>query len=197
MFIRDAIEGSFIEIEWETLATGFLAIGAAFYTVRGMRAVDKQHQKRHDQLYALTLRADRLAVDRAVTRIDELETLRDYAPDISEYQKPEDVIGGIALFAKAATTWLSDLEAAIAHKSFEGVARFLDGGATLSFDMARRSIDDGRATISNIDRQKDYAGNFAILKGQGVVLNDEISTCCEAINYIVKDLKSLDRTYSQ
>jgi hypothetical protein len=56
-------------LDFQTLITGFFAIGAAYVTVWQMRATDNASEKRHRQLVTLSLRADRLRLDRAFSRI--------------------------------------------------------------------------------------------------------------------------------
>ncbi|SDA39391.1 hypothetical protein [Mesorhizobium qingshengii] len=52
-------------IQWETLITGMLAIAAAAWSVRAAMRVDNEQERRHREIYRLTLRADRLRVQRA------------------------------------------------------------------------------------------------------------------------------------
>lgn len=51
--------------KWQTLFTGLMAVGAAVLTVLAMYRTDTKQQDRHDEIYALTLRRDILAVQRA------------------------------------------------------------------------------------------------------------------------------------
>lgn len=51
--------------DWQTLITGVLAVFAAGWTVMQMAATDITAERRHNQLYALSIRADRLRVERA------------------------------------------------------------------------------------------------------------------------------------
>lgn len=52
------------DVEWETLITGFAAIGAALATVRQMRAADSSAALRHENLVALQHRPEWLTVQR-------------------------------------------------------------------------------------------------------------------------------------
>lgn len=76
-------EPTIANVEWETLLTGVLAVGAAVYTVRAMKAADDAQETRHRDLRNIELRADGLAVWRAAVPfsarlgrwVDEVEQL--------------------------------------------------------------------------------------------------------------------------
>lgn len=50
---------------YQTLITGILAVAAAYVTVNAMSRAEDRQQSRHDELLKLSLRADRLRVQRA------------------------------------------------------------------------------------------------------------------------------------
>ncbi|TPI63479.1 hypothetical protein FJ420_12415 [Mesorhizobium sp. B3-1-3] len=54
-------------IQWETLATGVLAIAAASWSVRAAMRLDREQERRHRQLARLQIRQDTLRLERAVT----------------------------------------------------------------------------------------------------------------------------------
>lgn len=54
---------------YQTLITGFFAIGAAYLTVFQMRVSDQKSDKRHEDLLALSLRPDALRIDRVVREL--------------------------------------------------------------------------------------------------------------------------------
>lgn len=81
--------------QFDGLIAGALAIFAAFITVRQMRSTDRDSERRHDEIMALSLRPNRLAINRAVTpQVPELwelhEKLRTYGDTILESR--EDVV---------------------------------------------------------------------------------------------------------
>ncbi|RUV03491.1 hypothetical protein EOB36_05895 [Mesorhizobium sp. M6A.T.Cr.TU.017.01.1.1] len=51
--------------DYQTLVTGTLAVAAAFITVNAMNKTEERQQKRHEELMKLSLRPDKMAVDRA------------------------------------------------------------------------------------------------------------------------------------
>jgi hypothetical protein len=60
------------------LIAGFLAVLAAWLTIRQMQLTDDRQQRRHEELVKLTLRADRLRVRRAAyRRTDDMRQLAD------------------------------------------------------------------------------------------------------------------------
>jgi len=64
-----AWSGSGHQVDWvwdyQTLITGILAVAAAYVTVNAMSRAEDRQQSRHDELLKLSLRADRLKVQRA------------------------------------------------------------------------------------------------------------------------------------
>lgn len=65
--------------DFQTLITGFFAIGAAYVTVRQMEKSDKKSDNRHVQLVRLSLRADALRVERLLyPQVDELLGLQNH-----------------------------------------------------------------------------------------------------------------------
>ncbi|TGS89321.1 hypothetical protein EN817_02935 [Mesorhizobium sp. M3A.F.Ca.ET.174.01.1.1] len=70
----EMLSGETRGVDWETLVTGLLAIAAAAWTVKATFGIDRQQERRHRQLVALTLRADKLKVMRA--RFGAVDTLR-------------------------------------------------------------------------------------------------------------------------
>ncbi|RVI59082.1 hypothetical protein [Sinorhizobium medicae] len=50
---------------YQTLITGFFAVGAAYLTVWQMRKTDAESERRHQELASLQMRADRLRMERA------------------------------------------------------------------------------------------------------------------------------------
>ncbi|MGX9143676.1 hypothetical protein [Mesorhizobium sp. 128a] len=62
---------------WQTLFAGLMAIGAALLTVFAMFRTDAKQQERHNEIYALTLRRDILAVERAAHMDDFYRRLAD------------------------------------------------------------------------------------------------------------------------
>ncbi|PND26781.1 hypothetical protein [Sinorhizobium sp. M4_45] len=55
--------------DYQTLIGGLFAIAAAYVTVVHMRASDYDNDRRHEDLMALSLRSERLQLDRAFSRI--------------------------------------------------------------------------------------------------------------------------------
>ncbi|MGO7593764.1 hypothetical protein [Rhizobium leguminosarum] len=50
--------------QYQTLITGIAAVGAAYLTVRQMRATDSEAQRRHEEIAQLMIRADKLRIER-------------------------------------------------------------------------------------------------------------------------------------
>lgn len=62
--------------DFQTLFTGVLAVGAAAFTIIQSRAIDERQQRRHEQLFDLQVRPDRLRLARAWGKVRYLITLK-------------------------------------------------------------------------------------------------------------------------
>ncbi|MCT7662360.1 hypothetical protein [Shinella kummerowiae] len=71
--------------DFQTLVGGMLALGAAWWTIMTMEKTDRAAARRHDQQMSLTLRADRLAVERAIH--PQLRSLRGVHAELIEFRR--------------------------------------------------------------------------------------------------------------
>lgn len=83
--------------EYQTLIGGALAVGAAWYTVRQMRASDFRSDKRHEDLLKLQMGGDIRRLERAINpqrsdldfEIDDLEVIRTAIYEVPEADRQE------------------------------------------------------------------------------------------------------------
>ncbi|MER8867097.1 hypothetical protein NKI19_25900 [Mesorhizobium sp. M0751] len=73
--LTDSTTSEFWLYRYQTMIAGILAIIAAGWTVFEMRRSDERQQQRHDDLVALTLRADGAAVRRAAQFVQVIEAV--------------------------------------------------------------------------------------------------------------------------
>ncbi|WP_349507250.1 hypothetical protein [Agrobacterium pusense] len=67
--------------DFQTLFTGILAIGAAAFTIIQSRIIEERQQIRHEQLFDLQVRPDKLRVSRAYAHVDVIRTQRRHFPE--------------------------------------------------------------------------------------------------------------------
>ncbi|MGV1904126.1 hypothetical protein [Agrobacterium cavarae] len=77
-----------IIFDFQTLITGILAVGAALLTVKQSQEVDQRQQRRHDELFDLQVRPDRLRLARAYHNYD---LIRSYGYSLSRLRVPGDL----------------------------------------------------------------------------------------------------------
>lgn len=65
-----------IIFDFQTLFTGIMAVGAATYTIMQSRIIDERQQKRHEQMFELQIRPDKLRLARAYAFVDILRKHR-------------------------------------------------------------------------------------------------------------------------
>ncbi|AYM56350.1 hypothetical protein At1D132_03330 [Agrobacterium fabrum] len=66
--------------DFQTLFTGILAIGAAAFTIIQSRIIEERQQIRHEQLFDLQVRPDKLRIARAYAHFDILRLQREACP---------------------------------------------------------------------------------------------------------------------
>jgi hypothetical protein len=73
-----AVGGGWRDIiyDFQTLFTGILAIGAAAFTIIQSRLIDERQQTRHEQLFDLQVRPDKLRLSRAYAHVDVIRMQR-------------------------------------------------------------------------------------------------------------------------
>lgn len=76
--------------DFQTLITGFLAVGAAYFTISQSHAIDDRAQKRHEELFELQMRPDKLRIARAYP---EFEKIREWGLKLFSTAVPTVVPG--------------------------------------------------------------------------------------------------------
>ncbi|MBP1844782.1 hypothetical protein J2046_003049 [Rhizobium petrolearium] len=104
--------------DFQTLITGILAVSAAGATVWQMRATDRENERRHRQLVTVSLRSDRLSIERMlIPQFGELKILYKDLKNAPGFEGPSDGI--------------EDIEAVVAYakegrRMFNGVEKVID-----------------------------------------------------------------------
>lgn len=116
--------------DFQTLFTGVLAVGAAAFTIIQSRAIDARQQQRHEQLFDLQVRPDRLRLARAWGKIDSLITLKSSIetmgfPLVTPGEEPltmphRNAIIGLQLLISLASDTLADKQVENVRDLFDG-----------------------------------------------------------------------------
>jgi hypothetical protein len=99
-------------IQWETLATGVLAIAAAAWSVRAAMRLDGEQERRHNAAQRLITRADRASAARAAFLADDFFDLTYLAEvdDLPADAGREDVMASNTRLVDRAKDWTMDIK---------------------------------------------------------------------------------------
>lgn len=116
--------------DFQTLFTGILAVGAATFTIIQSRIIDERQQLRHEQLFELQVRKDKLRLARAWGQANSIATARDTMRSLltrMEHEGDGDLsrenrtlIGGLTLLTNLETSYLSTPEIREVRDLFDG-----------------------------------------------------------------------------
>jgi hypothetical protein len=99
-------------IQWETLATGVLAIAAAAWSVRAAMKADREQDRRHNENLEFMLRGDRAIAARAARLADDFYDLM-YLAEVDELPADagrETVLASNAKLVDRARGWTKEIE---------------------------------------------------------------------------------------
>lgn len=138
--------GSFDELEWEVLVTGYSALIAAIFTIRAMIRTDARQEIRHRQLIGINLRHDALKVDRYYGKLEnQIEAINKLGTDLIGSQEavpegPYDVhtIDGKCKVRNELSRFCHEFRSRIAIR---GVSDLLDFDGLKYYSNLNDSID--------------------------------------------------------
>jgi len=182
----------FVE-KYQTLITGLAAVGAAVATVRQMQKSDRKSDDRHDALMKLSVRADALIVDRAVSpQVTEMpkilavveairrafddetkliQSLKNGSEDlILNYRQVQQFISNSAL---GEAVKLFDGDIANSYHLIQEASRDNAQGAALTEIYASSRYVFGETSDERIAREKreDHEGNVAKIYNKHVEIS--------------------------
>ncbi|MEH7868769.1 hypothetical protein V7795_16535 [Rhizobium laguerreae] len=189
--------GKFVS-DYQTLITGLAAVGAATWTISVMERTDARQGERHAQLVELSMRGDRLAVQRAVyPQIVGIQSigamLGRLKSDILKANTYDGQIGIIVEQSWMAQTACSDLVDLLEREQLKEGSRFFDGILTYKLHWLRETA---RSALFNVSDTPGMARHHPIeailaegnrrfqiddLYGQILKLADEIPMVVELL----------------
>lgn len=157
--------------DFQTLLTGILAVGAAWWNVSVMKSVDRETDRRHKETLenALTERARMVAKERAQEaslvekainpQYAQIENSKDFLA-----RQREDILQAGRLPAQAdrlkdsvevMVPFMIKLHEALARRQIEDATRFLDGELTYRIDHLRKEVADALRAMEFVRRDND------------------------------------------
>lgn len=140
--------------DFQTLITGVLAIGAAYFTIRSSQKIDKEAERRHHELVGLTLRADRLRVDRLLHPA--FETLVSHYEDIKGVDIPllkEMITDGepraVREVLESMDVDIWSVKRILNSSPFSETTDLFDGPLNYQYEVMGRLADAIRTEVSN------------------------------------------------
>ncbi|MBP2490935.1 hypothetical protein JOH50_006731 [Rhizobium leguminosarum] len=122
--------------DFQTLITGFFAVGAAFATFRQMQKFDARSEKRHEEQVKLALRPDVLLMQRAYS--PSVETIREWRDDmrrISSQWRAENFDGDIGRDRKTIVNLAEGFEEEINRETFQKATYLFSGKMTTLIEL--------------------------------------------------------------
>ncbi len=139
--------------DFQTLITGVLAIAAAYFTINSSQRIDKEADRRHVELVGLTLRADRLRVERLLHPA--LNTLLSHYWEIESVKLPLLKQMITEREPKAVRVVLEEMDVAIwtvkrvlLSSPFPETKDLFDGPLNYQYDLMEKLADLVRRSIS-------------------------------------------------
>ncbi|RVJ42371.1 hypothetical protein [Sinorhizobium medicae] len=128
---------------YQTLITGFFAIAAAYLTVRQMRNSDAESERRHAELVGLSLRSDKLRVERAlVPQAAELLTAAERLHEMTEFLRSDHKPDLGARFCRNAfhiSELVDEIYDVLERDQLHEASELFDGYTARSYDKIRRN----------------------------------------------------------
>jgi len=194
--------GKFVS-DYQTLITGLAAVGAATWTISVMEKTDARQGERHAQLVELSLRSDRLAVERAVYPqvLGLSQAGYAFARLKTEMLKINTLRGQLGLIVQEAywvETSCRDLVALLERAQLVEGSRLFDGILTYKLHWLRENSKEAQALLETFSRGSRYtAPSFALddqdgyfrvnyLYGQIIKLADELPVIVELLSATAK-----------
>ncbi|APO76084.1 hypothetical protein AM571_CH03290 [Rhizobium etli 8C-3] len=192
--------------DFQTLITGFAAVGAAYATVRAMQKTDKKADKRHRDLMELSLRSDRLKVDRAINPfVDLLSEHEEHIGSLvrilakADGEAAVDLYREYGYFGRQAGGLLALLGSPQLHQaddlldgnSAHSLERLLDAAAT--HDMVMRTLFDDIFAMVQARKSQEFIVDQIAHRVEG--LFTIVQTIEEHLAIYLAGLRRLEREY--
>ncbi|MGX5803478.1 hypothetical protein ACWGS9_19835 [Bradyrhizobium sp. Arg314] len=183
-------------IQWETLATGVLAIAAAAWSVRAAMRLDREQERRHNDTQRLTLRADRASAARAAYLAGDFFDLT-YLVEVDELPAdagPEWAMASTRKLMNQALDWTKDIEGKLKSVIITEARPLFDPLTAVHYETLERlliEIDD----LLNTLRGASLAGHverMLQLRSAVVTLMDDIRNF---LQMFADDLAELGEAY--
>lgn len=194
--------GKFIS-DYQTLITGLSAVGAATWTISVMERTDARQGQRHAQLVELSMRGDRLAVERAVyPQIDGLDGIGAMLGRLrSDMIKAKSLEGQLRIIVEQ--SWMAeavftDLVELLQREQLKEGSRFFDGILTYKLHWLREKARSARLNTGDLPGMTQFHHADEILSNDArrfqlndlysaiIYLDDEIPVVVEMLSATAK-----------
>lgn len=143
---------------YQTLITGFFAIAAAYLTVRQMRNSDAESERRHAELVGLSLRSDKLRVERAlVPQAAELLTAAERLHEMIEFLRSDHKPDLGATFCRNAfhiSELVDEIYDVLERDQMHEASELFDGYTARSYDKIRRNCRSLKEPLQRISESQ-------------------------------------------
>ena len=145
-----------IIFDFQTLFTGMAAVAAATWTVFTMERTDARQERRHRELVRLSLRSDRLLVERMLHPAVDL--LPDYLTDMRRYLAAIEGKDDLQLYneyktiGRRFTQDIFEFEAKLSGKGFDDARYLFSADAEYYYLRIIGTLNELKAIQGNIDR---------------------------------------------
>ncbi len=186
--------------DFQTLITGFAAVGAAALTIRTMNKTEIAAQVRHEQMVALSLRADRLKVERMlqpqrnllVKRLVEVEHLNAH---IETWRSGGG--GDVKALGRGVLAVARQIKEYTQRAQFRDAAPLFSGELNLSLLRleavslwARNAASDIARTSESGDPLLDaYVAHFTTIRRVGLDLAETVDTIVEQLDEMAAEYR--------
>ncbi|TPL67456.1 hypothetical protein [Mesorhizobium sp. B2-3-15] len=140
-------------IQWETLATGVLAIAAAAWSVRAAMKLDREQGRRHNDTQRLTLRADRASAARAAYLAGDFFDMT-YLAEVDELLAdagPETVMASNARLVQRARDWKVDIRGKLNSVLITEARPLFDPMTAVHYDTLEQLSDEIEHPLDALD----------------------------------------------
>lgn len=191
--------GPIEDIEWETLFTGFAAVLAAFFTIRTLIDTDISQGRRHSELLGLSLRSDRLIVDRLMTPPiifveSEAERIRSHQLQLIKKLREGAGRGSIQDEIRKIDRRLSVASKQLKSEQILSSQHLWVGEMQLSYDLAVENAQRARSEIALINKNNDVSEHDGEFDKQ---YQSRIETLSEMLEIVVMHMNILVRNAQQ
>lgn len=139
--------------DFQTLFTGILAVGAATITIMQSRKIDERQQKRHDDMFDLQLRADKLRLARAYAFFDLLRMHRKVFDNWASIELPEnegDFTRRDQGLLKALEVYSGFVMAELSRPEMQDVKNLFDGKLHTNFNFLHTSLKSVNTAVKTM-----------------------------------------------